>query len=71
MFKARFAGGADVAFGVDPLEATQRLRKILNIVRSMCKPKQIDVALDRAERRAESVANKAAKRSVRYNPHRG
>jgi hypothetical protein len=50
MFKARLAGASDAAFGQTPSEATQRLSKI-EAMKSVCLPKQCDVAADRAERR--------------------
>jgi hypothetical protein len=65
VFKARLAGGRDVAFGETPSEVTQRLPKLLNIV---CVIKPYDKAFDRAEARAARTGQKAARRSVRYAP---
>jgi hypothetical protein len=50
IFKARFEGGSDVAFGEDPQQATQRLHKLPNMVRGRG-AKDCDRAADRAERR--------------------
>lgn len=66
-YRARLYGSAVVGFGATPTEASQRLRK-LEAMRSLCAIKACDVTADRAERREESVAAKAAKRSVRYDP---
>lgn len=64
IFKARFAGGADVGFGETPSEATQRLHKLPNMVRFVS-IKSCDVYADRVEAAAERAAAKAAKRSER------
>jgi hypothetical protein len=68
MFKARFAGGTDVAFGVDEQQAVQRLHKLPNMVRSVCLTKHCDVAADRAERRAESAVQRAPLRRLLNAP---
>ena len=65
VFKARLAGGRDVAWGETPTEVTQRLPKLLNIV---CVIKPYDKALDRADARAARTGDKAARRSVRFAP---
>ena len=49
MYKARYEGEPDVAFGIDPGQARTRLRSIPNMIRHVI-PKDYDVALDRSER---------------------
>ena len=72
LFRARFAGSPDVAFGSDEQQAVQRLRKLLNMLRSTSGiPKACDLAADRAEQFAERYTVKRVKSSLRFNPKRG
>lgn len=68
MYQARYEGQADVAFGADEQEAVQRLHKLPNMVRSVCFPKSIDVATERAERAAEKDATPSLKQMRKFNP---
>jgi len=70
-YRARFAGGADATFGTDPQQAVQRLHKLPNMVRSVCAPKKCDLALERAEQRAERAVSKFVKSVKRFAPKRG
>lgn len=67
IYRARLSGKSAVAFGENPSEAEQRLRK-LEQMRSVVIPKHSDALADRKEQRADRTAAQASKRSLKFEP---
>ncbi len=70
VYKARYQGQPDVAFGIDKQQALQRLHKLPNMIRVVI-PYFDDREAERKEWLAECAAARAAKNSRNFDPKRG
>jgi hypothetical protein len=70
IYRARLSGKNVVAFGENPSEAEQRLRK-LEQMRSVFIAKHCDALADRKEQRTERAVSKFVKSVKRFAPKRG
>jgi len=65
VYRARFAGGRDRAFGANPSEALQRLQRLPLMVAANVRFKACDIEADRRERALERALERAIAKADR------